>query len=39
MGKKMSTYTDLVGKTQRKRPVGRPRLIWKDNVLRRPEFM
>jgi hypothetical protein len=32
MGAKMNAYRILVGKTERKRPLGRPRRRWVDNV-------
>jgi hypothetical protein len=32
MGKKKNTYRVLVGKPDRKRPVGRPRFRWEDNI-------
>jgi hypothetical protein len=32
MGEKMNAYRLLVGKPQRKRPLGRPRLRWVDNI-------
>jgi hypothetical protein len=32
MGEKMSAYRILVGKPEGKRPVGRPRHKWVDNV-------
>jgi hypothetical protein len=32
MGKKRNTYRILVGKQERKRPLGRPRCRWVDNV-------
>ena len=32
MGKKRGVYRVLVGKTEGKRPLGRPRLIWENNV-------
>jgi hypothetical protein len=32
MGEGKGTYRVLVGKPERKRPLGRPRLVWKDNI-------
>jgi hypothetical protein len=32
MGENRKTYTLLVGKPQRKRPLGRPRHRWADNI-------
>jgi hypothetical protein len=32
MGAKRNAYRILVGKPERKRPLGRPRLRWVDNV-------
>jgi hypothetical protein len=32
MGEKSNAYKLLVGKTERKRPLGRPRRRWVDNV-------
>jgi hypothetical protein len=32
MGEKRNTYRILVGKQGRKRPLGRPRLRWVDNI-------
>jgi hypothetical protein len=32
MGEKNNTYSVLVGKTEGKRPVGRPRRRWQDNI-------
>jgi hypothetical protein len=32
MGKKGNTYRLLVGKLRRKRPLGRPRRRWVDNI-------
>ena len=32
MREKRGLYRDLVGKPERKRPLGRPRLRWEDNV-------
>jgi len=31
-GKGRYMHRDLVGKPERKRPLGRPRLIWEDNI-------
>jgi hypothetical protein len=31
-GAKMNTYAILVGKTEGKRPLGRPRRRWEDNI-------
>jgi hypothetical protein len=31
-GEKMKAYRILVGKPERKRPVGRPRRRWEDNI-------
>ena len=35
MGERRGAYRVLVGKPERKRPVGRPRRGWKDNILRK----
>jgi hypothetical protein len=32
MGGRRGIYRVLVGKPERKRPLGRPRLIWEDNI-------
>jgi hypothetical protein len=32
MGERRSVYRVLVGKTERKRPLGRPRRIWEDDI-------
>jgi hypothetical protein len=32
MGEKRNTYKILVGKPERKRPLGRPRCRWVDNI-------
>jgi hypothetical protein len=32
MGKKTGEYRVLVGKPERQRPCGRPRLRWEDNI-------
>jgi hypothetical protein len=32
MGKKMNVYRILVGKPEGKRPLGRPRRRWADNI-------
>ena len=32
MGEKRVLYRVLVGKSEGKRPLGRPRLSWKDNI-------
>ena len=32
MGKRIGAYMDLVGKSEGKRPLGRPRLRWEDNI-------
>ena len=32
MGDKRDVYRDLVGKPERKRPLGRPRRRWEDNI-------
>jgi hypothetical protein len=32
MGKKSNTYRLLVGKPERRRPLGRPRRRWVDNI-------
>jgi hypothetical protein len=32
MGEKRNTYRVLVGKPEGKRPLGRPRLRWEDNI-------
>jgi hypothetical protein len=32
MGMKRNAYRTLVGKPQRKRPLGRPRHRWEDNI-------
>jgi hypothetical protein len=32
MGEKRNTYRVLVGKPEGKRPVGRPRFRWEDNI-------
>jgi hypothetical protein len=32
MGGKRNTYKVMVGKPERKRPVGRPRRTWKDDI-------
>jgi hypothetical protein len=32
MGKMKRAYSVLVGKTERKRPLGRPRCRWEDNI-------
>jgi hypothetical protein len=29
---KRNTYTDLVGKYEGKRPIGRPRHVWEGNI-------
>jgi hypothetical protein len=34
MGEKMKAYRILVGKPERKRPLGRPRRIWMDKIKR-----
>jgi hypothetical protein len=34
MGKKRNAYRLLVGKPDRNRPLGRPRLRWVDNIKR-----
>jgi hypothetical protein len=33
MGEKRNAYTILVGKTEGKRPLGRPRRRWVDNII------
>jgi hypothetical protein len=33
MGEKRNTYRLLVGKPERKRPLGRPRCRWVDNIM------
>ena len=32
MGERRATYRGLVGKPERKRPLGRPRRRWEDNI-------
>jgi hypothetical protein len=32
MGEKRSAYRVFVGKTEEKRPLGRPRRRWEDNI-------
>jgi len=32
MGKERGIYRGLVGKPERKRPLGRPRRRWEDNI-------
>ena len=32
MGEKRGVYSDLVGKHEGKRPLGRPRRKWEDNI-------
>jgi hypothetical protein len=32
MGEKMNAYSTLMGKPEGKRPVGRPRYKWEDNI-------
>jgi hypothetical protein len=32
MGESRGVYRDLVGKPEGKRPIGRPRLRWEDNI-------
>jgi hypothetical protein len=32
MGEKRGAYTILVGRPERRRPLGRPRRRWKDNI-------
>jgi hypothetical protein len=32
MGEKRNAYRNLVGKPERKRPLGRPRPRWEDNI-------
>jgi hypothetical protein len=32
MGERKGTYSGFVGKSEGKRPLGRPRLRWEDNV-------
>ena len=32
MGERRGVYRILVGKPEGKRPLGRPRLIWEDNI-------
>jgi hypothetical protein len=32
MGDRKSAYRVLVGRTERKRPLGRPRYRWEDNI-------
>jgi hypothetical protein len=34
MGEKRGAYRVLVGKPERKRPLGRPRRTWEDNIKR-----
>jgi hypothetical protein len=34
MGEKRNTYRLLVGKPEGKRPLGRPRCRWVDNIIR-----
>jgi hypothetical protein len=36
-GEKRNAYRILVGKPERKRPLGRPRLRWEDNIKIDPE--
>jgi hypothetical protein len=33
MGEKMNAYRILVGKSEGKRPLGRPRRRWGDNII------
>jgi hypothetical protein len=33
MGEKINAYRILVGKPEGKRPLGRPRLSWVDNIV------
>jgi len=32
MGRRMGVYSVLVGKSERKRALGRPKLRWEDNI-------
>jgi hypothetical protein len=32
MGERRGAYRDLVGKPERRRPLGRPRRRWEDNI-------
>jgi hypothetical protein len=32
MGQMTNAYSNLVGKLERKRPLGRPRRRWEDNI-------
>jgi hypothetical protein len=32
MGEKTDAYRVLVGRPEKRRPLGRPRLRWKDNI-------
>jgi len=36
-GERRGTYRVLVGKTEGRRPLGRPRLRWDDNVKMNPQ--
>ena len=37
MGEKRGVYRVLMGKPERKRPLGRPRRRWKDNIKMDPQ--
>jgi len=37
MGERRSVYKVLVGKSERKRPLGRPMRRWKDNIKMGPQ--
>jgi hypothetical protein len=39
MGEKKNVYRLLVGKPERKRPLGRPRRRWMDNIKMDPRFI
>jgi len=37
IGERRSVYRVMVGKPERKRPFGRPRYRWKDNIMMDPQ--